>query len=284
LPATAAPIHLVRRKELNPRADCMSLARDPENFEDGKQIAQIWKNGVRSCGAQGGGVVAAGRHCQRSGATSHSHLDVERRVSDHYDVVGSRRDSCESFDPLHRLNEEGIPVRGVVAERTTSEVVPQIEVFELDARTRFEVAREQGEADVVTGNKSLEQSADAGQYAFAGCRLLNLTSEMGQIRVAKTLQRGVIRCHAMACGQLGQDPLIGAAGHRNAPEPVELEHLLEGVRQRASTCTAGQHEGAVDIEEEDQPSPRTLPALGPFAEGSSSKLTLCPSFSWSKLP
>ena len=74
----------------------------------------------------------------------------------------------ESLDPLHRLSEEGIAVRRVVAERAAPEVAPQIEVFELHARTGFEVAGEQRQADIVAGSEGVEQAADAGHDAFAG--------------------------------------------------------------------------------------------------------------------
>ena len=91
---------------------------------------------------------------------------------------------------------------------------------------------------------------------------------------------------------LRDDPRVGAAGHRQRAERIgDAELLFEGARQRSSAGAAREHKRAVDVEEKerdrsraDQPSLRTLPARGPLADGSSSKLTRCPSFSSSKLP
>jgi hypothetical protein len=107
---------------------------------------------------------------------------------------------------------------------------------------------------------------------------------MNQIGVAKALQGRAIHHQTVTGRQFRQDPLVGAAGHRHAAEFGDVEQVAKGLGKRTSTRTAGQHERTVDIEKEDQPSLRTFPALGPFADGSSSKLTRCPSFSWSKLP
>jgi hypothetical protein len=61
--------------------------------------------------------------------------------------------------------------------------------------------------------------------------------------------------------------------------------IFERARHCARASAAGEDERAVDVEEEErQPSLRTLPARGPLADGSSSKLTRWPSFNWSKFP
>jgi hypothetical protein len=91
---------------------------------------------------------------------------------------------------------------------------------------------------------------------------------------------------------LRDNPRVGAPAHRHRVERIgDAELLFEGARERASAGATCQYKRTVDVEEKesgwsraDQPSLRTLPARGPFADGSSSKLTRCPSFNSSKLP
>jgi hypothetical protein len=80
---------------------------------------------------------------------------------------------------------------------------------------------------------------------------------------------------------LRDDPGVRAARHRHTAKAVaHAEDLFEGTRQRARTGSAGEHKRAVDIEQDEgdqssagQLSLRTLPARGPLADGSSSKVT-----------
>ena len=79
---------------------------------------------------------------------------------------------------------------------------------------------------------------------------------------------------------LAHDPRIGPAGERNAGQGVRhTEDIFEGARHRTRACATGERKRTVDIKEEEsvaragQPSLRTLPARGPLADGSSSKLT-----------
>ena len=72
---------------------------------------------------------------------------------------------------------------------------------------------------------------------------------------------------------------------------TQAEDVFERSRHRTRTGSAGKHKRAVDVEQEErdrlsagQASLRTLPARGPLADGSSSKVTRWPSFSSSKLP
>ena len=96
----------------------------------------------------------------------------------------------------------------------------------------------------------------------------------------------------MGVQSLCDDPRVGASTHRYRAERIgDAELFFEGARERASAGATCQYKRTVDVEEKeggwsraDQPSLRTLPARGPFADGSSSKLTRCPSFSSSKLP
>jgi hypothetical protein len=96
--------------------------------------------------------------------------------------------------------------------------------------------------------------------------------------------------HTVASERVGDDHRIGPAGQLDARKRARHpEELGERALERALPRATRQDQRAVDVEE-DEPrngqtdSPRTLPALGPFAEGSSSKFTRCPSFSWSKDP
>src|SRR5262249_23506943 len=89
-------------------------------------------------------------------------------------------------------------------------------------------------------------------------------------------------CHAVARGRLRQNPRISPTVERDAAEGVPYAiQIFERPRHRTSACAAREHKRAVDVEQEYgfQTSPRTFPARGPFGDGSSSKLTRCPSLS-----
>jgi hypothetical protein len=94
----------------------------------------------------------------------------------------------------------------------------------------------------------------------------------------------------MAHQRLGDDERIGPARQLHGGERVsDPEELFEGAIERTLACTTAEDQRSVDVEKEESGCrqaawPRTLPARGPFAEGSSSKLTCCPSLSWSKEP
>ncbi len=123
--------------------------------------------------------------------------------------------------------------------------------------------------------------------------MTDFVREPGEVYVAEP--RPLLRAmeHTMRGRGLRKDPRIGPASHRHAGKAVaDPEDILEGGRHRTHSGAACEHKRAVDVEKEesldrasaDQPSLRTFPARGPFADGSSSKLTRWPSFSWSKLP
>jgi hypothetical protein len=86
----------------------------------------------------------------------------------------------------------------------------------------------------------------------------------------------------MRSGSLRQNPRVGPSVKRDALEGVPYAvEILERARHRAAARSAGENKRAVDVEQKNgfQTSPRTLPARGPLGDGSSSKLTRCPSLS-----
>jgi hypothetical protein len=81
----------------------------------------------------------------------------------------------------------------------------------------------------------------------------------------------------MRSGGISQNPRVRAPRHVDAAKGVaDREKLLEGAAHRTAAGTAGEHKRTVDVEKNEgrrggaQPSPRTFPARGPFADGSSS--------------
>src|SRR5581483_9433441 len=119
--------------------------------------------------------------------------------------------------------------------------------------------------------------------------------EEGEVQVVEAAQIRRVGRDPVRGGRAGQNPRVGAARHGDAAERVgDGKQRLERARHGPATGAAGEHEGAVDIEQEDsghsrtpgelyprypavignrQLSLRTLPARGPFAEGSSSNVT-----------
>jgi hypothetical protein len=83
----------------------------------------------------------------------------------------------------------------------------------------------------------------------------------------------------MACPDVGQDQWIGTPGQLDVREGAgSAEELLERAIERTLAGAPGDDQRAVDVEQDEAwwfqaSSPLTLPARGPFADGSSSKLT-----------
>jgi hypothetical protein len=102
-----------------------------------------------------------------------------------------------------------------------------------------------------------------------------LSAEMLEVSVADGRDELIVQSNAVPLGELPDNPPIGSARHRNALKGGDGEEVGERASHRTSAGTARQNERPVDIEQDEraQPSPRTFPARGPLAEGSSSKLT-----------
>jgi hypothetical protein len=79
--------------------------------------------------------------------------------------------------------------------------------------------------------------------------------------------------------RVGQDERVGAPGEVDIlKRPGDAEQVLERAFEGALSSAARDDQCAVDVEEQQSlgnqaASPFTFPARGPFADGSSSKLT-----------
>jgi hypothetical protein len=87
------------------------------------------------------------------------------------------------------------------------------------------------------------------------------------------------RLEAVARVRVGQDERVGAPGQVDAGKGSgDAKQVLERALEGALSSAARDDQRAVDVEEQESlgnqaASPLTFPARGPFADGSSSKLT-----------
>jgi hypothetical protein len=99
-----------------------------------------------------------------------------------------------------------------------------------------------------------------------------------------------ISVEAVAPEGVREDDRVGPSRQLDAGKGAgDAEQILERAFEGALSSAARDDQRAVDIEEKkpkrsQAASPFTFPARGPLADGSSSKLTRCPSLSWSKVP
>lgn len=207
-----------------------------------------------------------------------SHGDVEWRVAHDHDV--GRIESCavDLGDPIEGDGKQVVAFNDFAAEGAGGKVLPEVEVLQLEASACFEVTGEQAKHDVPPFGEVVQQRADTGHDAFARAGVLELALEVAEIGFVKPAERVWVAGQLMSRRELSDDPGVCSAveGKRGRTRPFLLgKHLFRGVRHRPAAGPAGQHEGAIDVEEEKpvQLSPRTFAARGPFADGSSSKLT-----------
>ena len=92
--------------------------------------------------------------------------DIVRRVADDDDVRVVERAETARPRPIDGERHQRVAIRRIVAERAAAEVVPQIEVAELDARSLLEVAGEQAEDHVVSRLQRRQQFADARHHVL----------------------------------------------------------------------------------------------------------------------
>ena len=67
---------------------------------------------------------------------------------------------------FERERHQRVPVGGIVAERATTEVAPEVEVFELDPRAALEVPGQQSDEHVVAAGERVEQGTNARHHRF----------------------------------------------------------------------------------------------------------------------
>ena len=206
------------------------------------------------------------------------------------------RGSAAFGNARERPRQQPVAIGSVIPECAAGEVAPEIEVFELDPCRLLVVAREEREVHIVARGEPVEQFAHARHDTFARAGPLQLVCQPREVGTSEGGERCGGRWNAVSRSGVGENPRVGAPGHMDARERVaDRKDIIERERHRAGACPAREHKRPIDVEKQDcgrdrravaclQPSLRTLPARGPFADGSSSKLTRWPSLIWSKLP
>jgi hypothetical protein len=115
-------------------------------------------------------------------------------------------------------------------------------------------------------------------------RALHLNGKRVDIALAEPIPIVIAIGDGVRTQRVTHDQWIGAARQFDRREGArDAEQLLECAVQRPLPRPAGDDQGAVDVEQDQTrlrqaASPLTLPARGPLADGSSSKLTRSPSF------
>jgi hypothetical protein len=112
---------------------------------------------------------------------------------------------------------------------------------------------------------------------------LDLSRQGGDIAVVEP-RRVVIGVRDAVCAKgIADDERVGAPGQLDGRKSAgDPEQLFERAIERTLPGAAGDNQRSVDVKQDQAglcqaASPLTLPARGPLAEGSSSKLTRSPS-------
>ena len=122
-----------------------------------------------------------------------------------------------------------------------------------------------------------------GSSRLAGCVAPHLVGERVDVAVAEPRPVVIAIGDAVRAQRVAHDQRIGAARQFDGRERTgDAEQLLERAIERPLPGAAGDDQRAVDVEQDQTrlcqaASPLTLPARGPLADGSSSKLTRSPS-------
>ena len=164
-------------------------------------------------------------------------------------------------------------------------------MLQLETGGGSEVSSQQGEEYVLSLRERVEQRTDTRHDALTRMWFLQRVGQMVVVTRSKTPDE-IIPVGQPGTGQrLGKQTRIGTSRHRDAIECiVNLEYVVEGATHGPTASTSGQHQRAVDVKKDDVRQPgcqswvRMLVARGPLGEGSSSKLTRCPSASLSNSP
>src|SRR4051794_13144725 len=133
--------------------------------------------------------MAPGRDAERSRAHVLGATDIERRIADHNGVGGGECRAAACRYGGQRLGHEHVAMRRRVAESTAWKVFPEIEIFELEPRAGFVVARDEREVHVVSRGERIEKLTDAGHQTFARrSGLLEFGSEVAEVSLSKTCE------------------------------------------------------------------------------------------------
>src|SRR4030095_747159 len=108
----------------------------------------------------------------------------------------------------------------LVAKRATTEIAPQIEVLELDARPILAVASQQRREHRLGERRrrdAVEQRSHAWQRSLFGwIGFVKRFAQSLDIASAKLLGREAVEHDAGAAGGVFENPLVGSSGHLDA--------------------------------------------------------------------
>ena len=153
-------------------------------------------------------------------------------------------------DARERLRYQAVPVGCPVAEGAAGEIVPEIEVFQLQPGRAFVISGQQRQMHVGPARQLIEQRANAGHDTFAWSGLRQLGGKVAEIQVWKLLECGRAGRDVMGGGGVGENGRVGAAGHRDvAKRLTDRKQLLKRPCHRTYTGLAGEHERSVDVEQ-----------------------------------
>jgi hypothetical protein len=168
-------------------------------------------------------------------------------------VLGRRHRHLElGGGARQRDRHERVAIGGVVAERPPAEALPEPEAVQLHAGPVAVVAGQQREVDVGHRVERLEQRLDPRQRAMVpGTRVLDLLREQGDVARPELAGLRLAGGDAGALAGPREDELVGAPRERDLGQRVgDAEGLLEGAGHRPLAGAAGQHERAVDVEQQ----------------------------------
>ena len=221
-----------------------------KDSEDRIDVGGVVQKKIRRVGREFRGGVFSGGDGYRAGADRASAGDVVRRVAQHEDAF--RREFNSVPFPGAGAGEwpERIPVVVIVGERAEFEIMPDAIVRQLQFRSPFQIAGEQGKDHIF----ALPQGIEKGQHAREQGALLGWKFEREIMQIPIKKLREIFR----GCGQavrgehLPGDSRIGAAGDLYRGQiVVDAETVPKTEPDRSFAGASGCQERAVDIEKEE---------------------------------
>ena len=192
--------------------------------------------------------VATGRDRNCVCADGSSACDVVRRIADDEHVGRPKSDSVMFSRPTQGMRAQVVPVFRIVGKGPKSEVLPQIELSELDLSSAPQIAGKQSLSDKPALSDRIDDRADAGQYA--GVWSVYFLCERAQIGIEKDLD--ISRCRGAEVFHQYR-PRYPDVRTPEVFEPgkvvLNAKRTLKGEPQRAFAGAAGIDQGAINVPE-----------------------------------
>ena len=194
--------------------------------------------------------VAARRDGDRHRARDARAFDVVRRIADDNHAIRLDIGDARLPGAFHGDRNEIVPVGRVAAKCAAWKVLPQVEVFQLDARPIDEIPGQQRERHVVPPLKRIEQRTDARHHVLhARPRQLNLLRQVGDVPPAQPIEQRLVERLLVLAHHVSEDAPVRAAGELHTRHRVVgADDVGAGAVHGAPSGSAGQHERPVNIE------------------------------------